>query len=97
MTSDHLLKLLWRGSGSSLKWEVGSGSAVKRKEGSGSATRLKLTEDILVTTNLEWAGDETLAVEVEQVEAKEANLHLHIRLCNILPLPGRQNLQGNNI
>ncbi len=50
-----------------------------------------------ISTNLEGAGDEALTVEVEQVEAKEANLHLHIRLCNILPLPGRQHLQGNNI
>jgi hypothetical protein len=50
-----------------------------------------------VPTNLEGSGDEALTVEVEQVEAKQANLHLHIRLCYILPLPGRQHLHGNNI
>jgi hypothetical protein len=67
------------------------------KEGSGIATQVKNNGRCIQLTNLEGAGDEALTVEIEQVEAKEANLDLHIRLCYILPLPGRQHLQDNNI
>ena len=43
--------------------------------------------------HLEGEGDERLAVEVEQVEAEETDLHLHVRLSHILPLTGGQHLR----